>query len=63
MNDGLKEKLHGQGALVGSTILRHKTAKASFQRGFWITVVVNLVLFGMLWRSGVAAIWTAWLMG
>ena len=51
------------GGLIAQQVARHKTAKASFQRGFWITVVVNLVLFGMLWRSGVAAIWTAWLMG
>jgi len=29
MNDGLKEKLHGQGKLVGDSILRHKTAKAA----------------------------------
>jgi uncharacterized membrane protein YsdA (DUF1294 family)/cold shock CspA family protein len=51
------------GGLVAQHVARHKTAKASFQRGFWITVVVNLVLFGGLWRSGIAATWTEWLLG
>ena len=51
------------GGLIAQHVARHKTAKASFQRGFWITVVVNLVLLGALWRSGVAATWTEWLLG
>ena len=51
------------GGLVAQQVTRHKTAKASFQRGFWITVLVNLVLFGVLWWSGIAATWTAWLLG
>ena len=51
------------GGLIAQQVARHKTAKASFQRGFRITVVANLVLFGMLWRSGIAATWTEWLLG
>jgi uncharacterized membrane protein YsdA (DUF1294 family) len=33
--------------------LRHKSAKASFRRVFWVTVAVNLLGFAMLstsWR-------------
>jgi uncharacterized membrane protein YsdA (DUF1294 family)/cold shock CspA family protein len=51
------------GGLVAQHVARHKTAKASFQRGFWITVVVNLVLFGGLWASGLAGVWTEWVLG
>jgi uncharacterized membrane protein YsdA (DUF1294 family) len=51
------------GGLIAQHVARHKTAKASFQRGFWITVLFNLALFGVLWRSGVAATWTEWLLG
>ena len=51
------------GGLIAQHVARHKTAKASFQRGFWVTVVVNLVLFGALWRSGIAAMWTEWVLG
>jgi len=51
------------GGLIAQHVARHKTAKASFQRGFWITVLVNLALFGVLWRSGVAATWTEWVLG
>ena len=51
------------GGLIAQQVARHKTAKASFQRGFRITVVANLVLFGMLWQGGVAATLTEWLLG
>jgi cold shock CspA family protein len=33
------------GALLAQQFLRHKTAKASFLRGFWITVVLNVAAF------------------
>lgn len=33
------------GAIVAQQTLRHKTKKASFRFGFWVTVVVNLVAF------------------
>lgn len=36
------------GALLAQQFLRHKTVKASFRRGFWITVVGNVVLFLLL---------------
>lgn len=51
------------GGLIAQHVARHKTAKASFQRGFWITVLLNLALFGVLWRSGIAATWTEWVLG
>ena len=51
------------GGLIAQQVSRHKTAKASFQRGFWITVLLNLALFGVLWRSGIAANWTKWALG
>lgn len=51
------------GGLIAQHVARHKTAKASFQRGFWITVVLNLVGCAVLWRSGIAATWTDWLLG
>jgi len=35
--------------------MRHKTVKASFQAGFWISVVANLLLVAWLLRSGVSA--------
>ncbi len=51
------------GGLVAQQVTRHKTAKASFQRGFGITVLLNLALFGVLWWSGIAATWTEWVLG
>lgn len=51
------------GGLVAQHVARHKTAKAAFQRAFWITVLFNLALFGVLWRSGIAATWTEWVLG
>jgi uncharacterized membrane protein YsdA (DUF1294 family)/cold shock CspA family protein len=36
------------GALLAQRFLSHKTVKASFRRGFWITVVGNVALFLLL---------------
>jgi len=45
------------GAVVAQRILRHKTIKASFQRTFWITVVLNCAVVGwLLSPSGTAAL-------
>ena len=32
-------------------------------RAFWVTVLLNLVGFAVLWQRGVAAAWTDWLLG
>ena len=37
------------GALVAQQQLRHKSSKASFQRVFWVTVIVNVAL--LLWLA------------
>ena len=34
------------GALLAQQLLRHKTAKRSFQLQFWISVVINLLALG-----------------
>lgn len=36
------------GALMAQRLLRHKSAKESFQAAFWVTVVVNIVAVGWL---------------
>jgi uncharacterized membrane protein YsdA (DUF1294 family) len=36
------------GALAAQRLLRHKSAKESFQAAFWATVVVNVVAVGWL---------------
>lgn len=36
------------GALLAQKFLRHKSSKASFQRVFWVTVVVNVLVVGWL---------------
>jgi len=36
------------GALAAQRLLRHKSAKASFQTGFWVTVAINIVAVGWL---------------
>ena len=51
------------GGLIAQHVARHKTVKASFQRAFWVTVLLNLVGFAVLWQRGVAAAWTDWLLG
>ena len=39
------------GALLAQRWLRHKSAKTSFRRVFWVTVVVNVLGFVMLSTS------------
>ena len=34
------------GALLAQLLLRHKTAKRSFQLRFWLSVVINVVVVG-----------------
>jgi uncharacterized membrane protein YsdA (DUF1294 family) len=36
------------GAVLAQQLLRHKSAKASFQIAFWATVVLNVAGFGVL---------------
>jgi uncharacterized membrane protein YsdA (DUF1294 family)/cold shock CspA family protein len=36
------------GALAAQALLRHKSAKTSFQTAFWLTVAVNLLAIGWL---------------
>ena len=42
------------GGLIAQQQMRHKTVKASFQTGFWISVAINLLGVAALWYSGVA---------
>jgi uncharacterized membrane protein YsdA (DUF1294 family)/cold shock CspA family protein len=42
------------GGLIAQQQSRHKTVKASFQAGFWFSVVVNLVGVAVLWYVGIA---------
>ena len=51
------------GGLIAQQQMRHKTVKASFQAGFWTSVVSNLLLAGLLWWSGVAAALTTFVVG
>ena len=37
-------------ALFAQKVLRHKSSKAAFQRVFWVTVVVNVIVFGWVMR-------------
>lgn len=39
------------GALMAQQTLRHKTRKQSFQRMFWLTVVLNLLLYFVVCRA------------
>ena len=34
------------GAIVGQLVFRHKTTKESFRSAFWVTVVINVLVFG-----------------
>lgn len=36
------------GALLAQKLLRHKSSKASFQRVFWVTVLVNVLAVSWL---------------
>lgn len=51
------------GALVAQQQFRHKTVKASFQFGFWCSVLANIALMAWLVRSGVARSLTDALLG
>ncbi|MFP7723696.1 cold shock and DUF1294 domain-containing protein [Lysobacter sp. A3-1-A15] len=42
------------GGLIAQQQMRHKTVKASFQAGFAVSVVVNLLVVAALWYGGVA---------
>ena len=42
------------GGLIAQQQMRHKTVKASFQTGFAVSVVVNLLVVAALWYGGVA---------
>lgn len=42
------------GGLIAQQQSRHKTVKASFQAGFWLSVIVNLAGVGVLWYGGIA---------
>ena len=41
------------GGLIAQQQMRHKTVKASFQTGFWVSVAINLLGVAALWYSGV----------
>lgn len=51
------------GGLIAQQLLRHKTAKASFQVGFWITVALNLAMVAWLSHGGFLERATRWLLG
>ncbi len=51
------------GALIAQQQGRHKTVKATFQIGFWLSVVANLTAVAALWYSGIAARLSAWVIG
>jgi len=40
------------GALLAQQVLRHKSKKKEFLRVFWLTVLVNLIVVGLLIRFG-----------
>ena len=42
------------GGLIAQQQMRHKTVKASFQTGFWVSVAINLLGVAALWYSGFA---------
>jgi len=39
------------GGWVGQKIFRHKTAKTSFQIGFWLSIAINLVGVFLIYRA------------
>jgi len=51
------------GALIAQQQFRHKTVKASFQFGFWCSVLANVAVVAWLVRSGVAHALTDALLG
>ena len=40
------------GGLIAQQVLRHKTAKTSYQVAYWLTVIANLSAVAFLMRSG-----------
>ena len=38
------------GAILAQTLFSHKTSKRSFQRLFWLSVLCNLLMFGVIFR-------------
>ena len=42
------------GAWLAQRVFRHKTVKPAFRRWFWLTVVLNVLVIGivLLWASG-----------
>ena len=51
------------GALIAQQQFRHKTVKASFQAGFWMTVVLNVALMALAVHQGAAQTITHILLG
>jgi uncharacterized membrane protein YsdA (DUF1294 family)/cold shock CspA family protein len=44
------------GAIIAHRLLRHKSVKKEFRTGFWITVLINIVIFGYLITTGLLEI-------
>ena len=42
------------GALVAQVLLRHKTRKPSFLIGYWLTVIANCIVLGVVIGKGVS---------
>jgi uncharacterized membrane protein YsdA (DUF1294 family)/cold shock CspA family protein len=42
------------GALIAQVLLRHKTRKPSFLVGYWLTVIVNCIVLGVIVRKGLS---------
>jgi uncharacterized membrane protein YsdA (DUF1294 family) len=42
------------GALIGQVLLRHRTSKPSFLLGYWFTVIVNCIAFGLIVVKGMS---------
>lgn len=49
------------GALVAQQTLRHKSKKQSFRSSFWITVVLNVGMFALLFTAAGADIAQIWI--
>ncbi|HEU4762567.1 MAG TPA: DUF1294 domain-containing protein [Gemmatimonadales bacterium] len=48
------------GAIIAQQVLRHKTKKATFQRAFWGTVLLNVVVFVLLAWPGSTDVLVGW---
>ena len=44
------------GALIAQALLRHKTRKAAFLLGYWLTVVVNCIVLGLIVWQGLSPV-------